>query len=99
MSVRGVLGVGPTTDSAAECMAPDGRACCNHVLTFVVVGGAATLLGLAGPGGFACEGDESRTCCDAPAYGQIVVASGRLEPTLLGNVKWYLAGASLCLPN
>jgi hypothetical protein len=78
------------------CMAPDGRGCCNRAGGPVVLGGAASPLLL---GGFFCTGDDSAACCNAPAYGQKVVATGRLEAVPDGailNTPWALAGASLC---
>jgi len=63
------------------------------------MGGAATLE-LAG---FFCAGDESQVCCNAPAYGQTVVATGRLERAdnaIDRRVSgWVLADASLCITN
>lgn len=50
--------------------------------------------------GLHCAGDESRACCNAPAYGQTVVVTGRLEREHdswgNGSGLWQLASASVC---
>ena len=42
--------------------------------------------------GHDCEGDESRLCCDLPAFGQTVVATG----TLGRSNEWLLADLTIC---
>ena len=70
---RGPLGVGMREQTLVGCA---GR-CCNHSSAPIVLG--------AGPSKWvrlpelACSGDESRACCNAPAYGQTVIVTGRLE--------------------
>jgi hypothetical protein len=108
VSVRGVLGVGkvaPFRDFGlmfplAKC-SPE-TACCKAVEAPIVIGvglkasaGQQTL----GLRGLSCSGDESRMCCDAPAFGQTVVATGRLErvPPEAGPPNtWQLADVALC---
>jgi hypothetical protein len=61
-----------------------------------VLGGAPKTIAL---DGFFCSGDESEACCNAPAYGQSIVAMGQLvraetyDPRASG---WKLAHAKLC---
>jgi hypothetical protein len=43
--------------------------------------------------GLACNGDESRRCCAAPAFGQDVIARGQL--TASGS-RWILRNPQLC---
>jgi hypothetical protein len=48
-----------------------------------------------------CGGDESRLCCNVPAFGQKVVATGKIEaetePDLvLRGSRWALTDVSLC---
>lgn len=45
--------------------------------------------------GLACRGDESRRCCAAPAFGQEVVARGRL---VASGSRWILRNPQLCTP-
>jgi hypothetical protein len=93
VSLRGVLGVGAMLHTMMDCGAD--RACCNHVGGPVVLGGssgAAVALS-----GFFCTGDDSAACCNAPAYGQTVVATGHLEPNSRGmGPRWILTGATMC---
>jgi len=44
----------------------------------------------------ACAGDESRLCCSAPATGQAIVATGRLEWDTRGDAGWMLSEPRLC---
>ena len=65
--------------------------CCNQTPRPIVIGGAEDALGLAT---FQCAGDDSRVCCNAPALGQPVIASGTLERE--GRSGWRLASPELC---
>ncbi|HEX7506650.1 MAG TPA: hypothetical protein VF550_07745, partial [Polyangia bacterium] len=61
------------------------------------IGRASLVLGDGDPplslrDGYNCAGDESRLCCDLPAFGQTVVATG----TLGRNNEWYLADLTMC---
>ena len=56
----------------------------------VVLGEGEPPLSLLGDGD--CEGDESRLCCDLPAFGQTVVATG----TLWRNNEWLLRDLTIC---
>jgi hypothetical protein len=73
-------------------------ACCNTSYAPVVVLTASEIIDL---DGFACGGDESRMCCNAPVFGQAVIATGRLERYggMDPRAKWTLVGAELCLDN
>jgi hypothetical protein len=91
--VRGSLGVGQIRSTKMGC--PAGR-CCNRASGPVVLGTPEQPLGLQG---LFCNGDQSRTCCNAPAYGQTVVASGRLQRGMdagAGMPQWSLAQPTLC---
>lgn len=98
VSVRGPLGVGAAVNGTFNGCAMTGfAACCNQYGAPLVVGGAAETLEVPGP---RCEGDESELCCDVPAYGQSVVATGRLRQGSgefsPPNPRWVLESASLC---
>lgn len=96
ISVRGRLGVGLVSGTLAGCPGSGGRGCCNRTGGPVVLGGASEVLAL---GGFFCSGDDSQSCCNAPAYGQFVVATGELVPgdSTGSGINWTLANAALCL--
>jgi len=51
--------------------------------------------------GLLCGGDESRACCTVPAFGQTVVATGRIieenDQAVTGRGgRWALAEPTLC---
>jgi hypothetical protein len=93
VSVRGPLSKGPIFSTAMECVASDGRGCCNQV-------GGPVLIGPVGLEGLFCGGDDSALCCNAPADGRIVVATGILAPhhDVSEVARWKLAHAELCSP-
>jgi hypothetical protein len=48
---------------------------------------------------FGCGGDESRLCCNAPVFGQRVVALGVLTRyDAPKGIHWGLENATLCEP-
>lgn len=90
---RGRLGVGWTSHSLVGCP----HQCCNGVSASVVLGAGDDQLGLTGLG---CAGDDSAICCNAPAFGQTVVASGRLQAATPGvrpgRPRYALTDITLC---
>jgi hypothetical protein len=105
VQVRGPLAVGPLLAGpravpavlhAAEPNAGGPSNCSLHTHGPVAIVGAPRVLALEG---LACDGDQSRQCCGAPAYGQMVVASGVLEvhPGSGGGSQWTLVSPRLCL--
>lgn len=75
VSVEDVLAVGALALTLAGCLAPDGIGCCNRRGGPVVLGDSPALE----LDKLYCTGDDSGACCNAPAYGQRVIARGRLE--------------------
>jgi hypothetical protein len=67
--------------------------CCNHVGGAIVLGAGPDAIPV---GGMGCGGDESRLCCNAPAYGQSVVVTGRLGKADDGFRRWKLYMAQAC---
>lgn len=89
LAVRGELVVGDGPGNLGLCT----RRCCWGYMTPVFVGRPPRAILLAD---VQCKGDESRVCCDVPAFGQSVVAVGvlqeaRFDATPYG-VKWALGG-------
>jgi hypothetical protein len=94
VTVRGSIGVGPMHSTLVGCTASDGIACCNRVGGSVALAGDPPLR----LEGMYCSGDESQGCCNAPAYGQTVVATGKLEPAddPRSEKAWKLVAPTLC---
>jgi hypothetical protein len=81
------------------------RVCCNTCYRHLGLGAAGdthadtAIIRLARAGGsdaFACDADESATCCPIEARGQEVVVSGRLVRTEGPEYPYVLEEASLC---
>ena len=90
--VRGPLAIGRGIQTLVGC---GEHACCNSASSRIVMGDASNSLALAGLG---CHGDESFECCNAPAYGQIVVAEGRLVSAGPDSSNpWRLEQPRLCV--
>jgi hypothetical protein len=72
----------------------DGIACCNRVGGSIMMAGTPPLR----LEGLYCSGDDSQVCCNAPAYGQTLVATGKLEPGINGSGEnvWKLVAPTLC---
>ena len=92
VSVKGVLGVAAVMSYAMGC----DQGCCNETNGPIVLAGATDVLGLKG---LWCHGDDSELCCDAPAYGQTVIATGRLVPETESQVlgAWMLQDPEICI--
>lgn len=99
LSVSGAIAVSSLGGTMKGCNAPDGIACCNRTSGMVVLG-AAPALRLER---LFCAGDDSQVCCNAPAYGDTLVATGRLEAEPAGRdarlSNYLLAQVRLCKPN
>lgn len=97
--VRGRLGVGQISSTLKGCGQEAGqRRCCNSAGGEVIVSDGAEAIRI---DGLYCRGDDSRSCCNAPAYGQEVVISGTLlRDTTDYNASdesgWHLANANVC---
>jgi hypothetical protein len=101
VSVRGPLVGSRRIDESDRARIPAGitlpsEACGGPVTAYapIVIGAPHQELALESLG---CRGDDSRLCCNVPAYGQTVVATGRLvdEQGLLG--RYELHDAKLCV--
>ena len=93
--VRGELGISLGLTTLRGCL---GNVCCNEGRASIRLGRVPNRIELEGLG---CTGDESRLCCNVPAFGQVVIARGRLqnatsETARLDGVRWQLAQVSLC---
>lgn len=97
VSVRGSLEIGPIGSTLKGCPRINGQGCCNRASGPVLLAGAARPLALEG---LYCTGDDSAACCNAPAYGETVVATGRLEGISVGGDRtasgWILRDVSIC---
>ena len=96
--VRGPLGVGELSGFGSGALILCGDVpCCGRVSAPVVLGADNGTLELVG---LHCTGDVSRACCNAPAYGQAVVASGRLtrhrDASGPSTAGWQLVDVSVC---
>ncbi|HKO49665.1 MAG TPA: hypothetical protein VJV79_18175 [Polyangiaceae bacterium] len=94
VSVRGRIERGEGRTTHAACPGKDGRGCCNRVESPVLLAGKSPLL----LGGLSCQGDDSQQCCNAPAFGQTLVATGRLRTGDHPHSElWVLDDPVLCL--
>jgi hypothetical protein len=95
VSVRGALGLLGGLVQAPYC--DRSKLCCTRRTSNAFLGSEPHGLFLSDHG---CVGDESRQCCDIPAFGQTVVASGTLQaipPELrTGGIAWELTDVMLC---
>lgn len=90
-SGRQVIVRGPLLVQASVDVADPPRQSCSPAdpLPIVIGKDANPLL----VDGLACNGDESRRCCTAPAFGQDVIARGQLAPS---GSRWILRNPQLC---
>jgi hypothetical protein len=84
--VRGPLWIGGSLISTLKKCSQSYR-CCNRVGATITVGSIVV-------DGVGCTGDDSEVCCTAPAFGQIVTASGVVR--LIGS-EWTLHSPELCV--
>jgi hypothetical protein len=64
---------------------------CGKAGSVIAIGGTEVKLLLEN---MVCHGDDSRLCCGVPAYGQPVVATGRLRER---DGTWSLHEPTLCV--
>jgi hypothetical protein len=100
ISVRGALGLAETRTTANLCAQTPGAPynCCHFVSIGAFVGDIPNGARLDGLG---CGGDESRLCCSVPAFGQPIVATGKLMPEtdpglVQYGTRWRLGDVTLC---
>jgi hypothetical protein len=97
VALRGTLALSSLATTAMACRQQPhaGRGCCNQVGCGAVIqyGDTAVLLDKLG-----CRGDDSRVCCDTPAFGEAVVAVGKLvrAPGESSGIEWRLDDPRLC---
>jgi hypothetical protein len=89
VSVRGPLVVGPVNPEAAQRDLGE-QVLCGRRGRWIAIGGAEVDLLVEN---MACYGDDSRLCCSAPAYGQPVIATGRLGER---DGRWTLHEGRVC---
>ncbi len=97
-SVRGALGLALGGITFAACADRPLHQCCNGRGLEAFVGDIPNGVRL---DGVRCGGDESRACCNIPAFGQTVVATGRLVEEHETSVTerggyWALTEVTLC---
>jgi hypothetical protein len=99
VALRGTLSLAPLITTAAACRPQPrdlGQPCCNQIGSAAVVqcGSIAVELDRLG-----CTGDDSGLCCDTPAFGQHVIATGKLIhiPLGPGGIEWQLNDPRLCV--
>ena len=95
--VRGPLAIGPQTRTLKGCgsTSPENkRTCCNRGGGSAILGEGNVVVVLAG---LNCSGDDSRSCCNAPAFGQHVTVLGTLRRFPRQDYgDWFLQDARLC---
>lgn len=108
VTITGPLNLGATSLRKPSCREVDlktgeeldVRSCCaNSNFTPVIVGEPGSELGASVVlEGLACDGDESRACCNVAARGQTVVATGVLAAQESLVSPWKLTNAQVCEP-
>ncbi len=97
LAVRGPLTLLPIWTTEVLCRPQNGvRGCCNSRGAEAMIGAFPHALALSDLG---CGGDDSRLCCNVPAFGRTVVAVGKLTRSGVyasQGVSWTLTGATLC---
>lgn len=96
VSVRGPLGLSLSHSGFVACNQQ--FRCCSPTTIDVFVGRVPDGVRLEG---LRCNGDESRLCCPVPAFGQVVVATGRIvnetsRSVLAHGGRFMLADPILC---
>lgn len=99
IAVRGRLGLAVERSTPSLCVQKSAmRDCCQRSSIQVFVGDIANGVRL---DEVSCHGDESRLCCDVPAFGQVVTAIGNVTPETDFTVvrhggRWTLRASTLC---
>jgi hypothetical protein len=96
VSVRGPLGLSLSRSAFVACNQQ--FRCCSPTTIEAFLGRVPDGVRLEG---LTCYGDESRLCCPVPAFGQVVVATGRVLNETSGSVlahggRFMLADPILC---
>jgi len=100
LSVRGRVGMGPGISTNGRCRQEAGalKNCCNRSSLRVFVGDIPNGARLEG---ITCGGDESGICCEEPAFGQVVVVTGKVMKETESMIvsrggRWSLSDVTLC---
>jgi hypothetical protein len=86
-----VTSAGPVQSAPGTC--GPGQCCNRESRPIVIAGGADGANEGVQAGDLNCRGDDSRLCCNGPAYGQPVIATGTLTWTY---GLWRISPAELC---